>query len=434
MNQDDLTIRVGTLTRVEGEGALHIRLRGGVLETVDLNIYEPPRFFEAFLRGRPLAEVPDITARICGICPVAYQMSAVSALEQALGVEIPSSLRELRRLLYCGEWIESHSLHMHLLQAPDFHGCASGLELARLFPEAVQRGLKLKKIGNTLLETLGGRAVHPINVRVGGFYRTPRPEELEALLPDLEWGSQAAAEATRWVAGFSFPEFAQDYDFIALTPEQEYPFHAETFSSSRSGAHAVTEYEQILEEHQVPHSTALQARRRSDGASCLFGPLSRMALNRSLLHPEAQELAEQCGVTWPCRNPFQSIIARGIEVTQAFLEAIRIIQNYRRPESPAVDWEPRAGVGMAATEAPRGTLYHRYEIDAAGLVTQAVIIPPTSQNQQQIEEDLRAYLPDLLSQDQHVIAEECERLIRSYDPCISCATHFLRVSLEEVQD
>lgn len=432
MNDDSWTIRVGTLTRVEGEGALHVRLRDGQIEAVELNIYEPPRFFEAFLRGRPLEDVPDITARICGICPVAYQMSAVHALEMALGIQITPEIRTLRRLLYCGEWIESHTLHMHLLHAPDFHGCASGLELARLFPQEVQRGLRLKKIGNTLLDTLGGRSVHPINVCVGGFYRCPKPAALQELIPDLEWGVTAAAEATRWVASFPFPNFVRDYDFIALTPAAEYPFHAETFSSSRGPSFPVEDYEKIIEEHQVPHSTALQARRRENAASCLFGPLSRINLNFERLHPVARRLAEECGIEWPCHNPFQSIVARGIEVTQAFAEALQIVREYTLPSQSRIQYEPRAGVGLAATEAPRGTLYHRYEVDEQGRIAEAVIIPPTSQNQQQIEEDLREYLPSLLMQEHPVIADHCERLIRAYDPCISCATHFLKVTLEQV--
>ncbi|MCA8984544.1 MAG: Ni/Fe hydrogenase subunit alpha [Planctomycetaceae bacterium] len=430
MSDDSWTIRVGTLTRVEGEGALNVRLRDGHVETVELNIYEPPRFFEAFLRGRPLEDVPDITARICGICPVAYQMSAVHALEAALEIEITPEIRELRRLLYCGEWIESHTLHMHLLHAPDFHGCASGLELARLFPREVQRGLRLKKIGNRLLEILGGRSVHPINVCVGGFYRSPQPLLLQELIPDLEWGVTAAAEATRWVAGFPFPDFVRDYDLIALTPEAEYPFHARTFASSKGTSFSVAEYEKVLEEHQVPHSTALQARRRENAASCLFGPLARIHLNFEHLHPEARTVAEECGIEWPCRNPFQSIVARGIEVVQAFAEALRIIRAYTLPRQSRIPYEPRAGVGMAATEAPRGTLYHRYEVDEAGRIAQAVIIPPTSQNQQQIEEDLREYLPRLLTLEHAEIADHCERLIRTYDPCISCATHFLKFTLE----
>ena len=179
------TIKVEALTRVEGEGGLYVRLDGERVDDVKLSIYEPPRFFEAFLRGRELEEVPDITARICGICPVAYQMSAVHALEAALGVTISPEIHRLRRLLYCGEWIESHALHMHLLHAPDFFGVDSGIDLAGRFPDEVNRGLRLKKHGNELLEVLGGRAIHPINVAVGGFYKAPKKDDLLGLLPDF---------------------------------------------------------------------------------------------------------------------------------------------------------------------------------------------------------------------------------------------------------
>src|SRR5262249_7430822 len=212
-------------SRVEGEGALNIVVQGDRIEQVELNIYEPPRFFEAFLRRREVREVPDITARICGICPVAYQMSACHALEKALGIQVSPEIRKLRRLLYCGEWIESHALHIYLLHAPDFLGYESGISLAASHREAVEKGLRLKKIGNELLEVLGGRAIHPINVTVGGFYRAPRRDELRALLPDLEWGLQAAIETLELVSPFNFPEFEMDYECVCVKHANEYPMN-----------------------------------------------------------------------------------------------------------------------------------------------------------------------------------------------------------------
>ena len=191
MISDD-PIQVPILTRVEGEGGVTVRLLNGAIETVELHIYEPPRLFEALLRGRPLEETPDITARICGICPVAYQMSSVHALEAALGVKITPQIRRLRRLLYCGEWIESHALHVHLLHAPDFFGAASGIALAQRFPDEIKRGLQLKKFGNRMLDVVGGRAIHPVNVRVGGFHRLPGADEMTALIPHFEWGVNSA--------------------------------------------------------------------------------------------------------------------------------------------------------------------------------------------------------------------------------------------------
>jgi coenzyme F420-reducing hydrogenase alpha subunit len=424
------TIRVEAMTRVEGEGGLRIRLHDGRVDQVELNIFEPPRLFEALLRGRALEDVPDITARICGICPVAYQMSSVHALEAALGITVSPELRRLRRLLYCGEWIESHALHVHLLHVPDFLGYESSLALAKDQPEAVQRGLRLKKHGNELLEVLGGRAVHPINVAVGGFYRLPRRDELAPLVPSFESGLQAAIEATRWVAGFEFPEFERAYDFVALSHPDEYALCEGEIRSTDGLAISAADFERYFREQQVPHSTALQAVRADTGRTYFVGPLARMNLNRRQLLPVARRLADEVGLEHPCRNPFKSIVARSLEIVQAYEEALSILRDYR-PTTPArVEYACRPGAGSAATEAPRGLLYHRYAVDAGGQVTQANIVPPTSQNQSQIEDDLRDYLPAVLTRPDAEVAAACERLVRSYDPCISCSTHFLKVRWE----
>lgn len=430
MADNTRTIRVETLTRVEGEGGLTLRLRDGQVEAVELNIFEPPRLFEALLRGRALEDTPDITARICGICPVAYQMSAVHALEAALGLNITPEIRRLRRLLYCGEWIESHSLHVHLLHAPDFFGCASGIELAQRFPEEVRRGLRMKKHGNELLEVLGGRAIHPINVAVGGFYRAPRHEELARLLPDLQWGRDAAMATARWVATFDFPVVAHDYDFVALHHVDEYAMNEGRIVSTSGLDIAVSEYEQHFAEQQVPHSTALHSVRIGSQQPYFVGPLARLALNYGQLRPLAKQLAHELGLAHSCRNPYRSIIARAVELVQAFDEAIEIIGNYTPPRPCRMEYSPRAASGCAATEAPRGILYHRYAIDSEGKLTLAKIVPPTSQNQWQIERDLLALVSTLLAADDARIAADCERAVRNYDPCISCSTHFLRVRIE----
>ena len=425
-------IKVEALTRVEGEGGLHVRLNGAVVEDVQLSIYEPPRFFEGFLRGRPLEEVPDITARICGICPVAYQMSAVHALEQALGVLISPEIRRLRRLLYCGEWIESHGLHMHLLQAPDFFNAASGIELAARFPNEVTRGLKLKKQGNELLEALGGRAIHPINVAVGGFYRAPKKDELRKLIPGFEWGLQAAIDATHWVAGFDFPDFERNYEMISVCHPDEYPMNEGRVGSTSGLSVDVSEYETTFAEQHVAHSTALHSLKTSDQTSYHVGPLARVNLNREKLCDTARRVADEVGFGSPCFNPFKAIIARGLEVIHAFDEALSILREYQ-PFSPSrIGYTHRSGEGCAATEAPRGLIYHRYQVDEAGRVVLAKIVPPTSQNQRQIELDLIDWLPHVLGDDDQHTADECERLIRSYDPCISCSTHFLKLVVDRV--
>jgi len=430
MADSSRTIHVEMLTRVEGEGGLTLRIEGGRVTAAELNIFEPPRLFEALLRGRKLEEAPDITARICGICPVAYQMSAVHALEAALGITVSPEIRRLRRLLYCGEWIESHALHVYFLHAPDFFGCESGIELAQLMPAEIRRGLTLKKHGNELLTVLGGRAIHPINVAVGGFYRTPPREELQQLLPKLRWGLDAAIETARWVAAFNFPDVEHDYDYVALHHADEYALNEGRICSTSGLDIAAAEYEQHFAEQQVPHSTALHSVRIGSSRPYLVGPLARLALNRDQLRPAARQLADELLPAPPCRNPFRSIVARAIEIVQAYDEALEIVRDYTPPPTCRTEYAPRLGAGCAATEAPRGLLYHRYGIDESGLLTFAKIVPPTSQNQWQIEQDLLALAQQSPLSDDSQLAAQCERTVRNYDPCISCSTHFLRVKFD----
>ena len=422
------TITVETLARVEGEGALRLIIEGDRVTEAQLKIFEPPRFFEAFLRGRHCAEAPDITARICGICPVAYQMSAVSAVEQALGLIVDPRIAALRRLLYCGEWIQSHALHVYLLHAPDFLGYESGLAMASDYPEVVQRGLRIKKTGNALMELLGGRAVHPINVRVGGFYRVPRRTELEPLAEQLKWARDAACETVRWTATFPYPSFERSYQFVALRGSDGYPFMENRVVSSRGLDIEPSQYGDALLEEQVAHSTALHARLR-EGGSYMVGPLARYALNFDLLSAIAREEAEASGIGTICRNPFQSIIVRSVEILHACDEALRLIAAYERPDHPTADAAPRAGTGHGCTEAPRGLLYHRYVLDEQGLIVDARIVPPTCQNLPTIEDDLRSYVSTRLALSKPELTWQCEQAVRNYDPCISCATHFLRLEI-----
>lgn len=433
MTSSERKIRVEALTRVEGEGGLYVRLRGNVVEEVRLDIYEPPRLFESLLRGRNLNEVPDITARICGICPIAYQMSSVHAIEAALEIDPGEEIRRLRRLLYCGEWIESHTLHIHLLHAPDFFGYPSGLAMAADHPTELKRGLRLKKHGNELLELFGGRAIHPINVAVGGFYRLPETTAVARLIAEFEWGLQAAQDAARWVASFEFDDLEQPYEMVSLVHPDEYPMNEGEIHSSAGLRLAANKFEQHFSECQVPHSTALHCLRSDTQSSYLVGPLSRLNLNRERLAPEARAIADELITDWPCANPQRSIVARALEVVHAYSEALAILREYRRPRVARVEPVPMLAAGAAATEAPRGLLYHHYEIDQSGAIASATIVPPTSQNQAQIEADLRALVQSIVDQPESEIERRCEHLVRSYDPCISCSTHFLRLSVERAQ-
>jgi sulfhydrogenase subunit alpha len=392
---------------------------------VQLRIYEPPRFFEGLLRGRAYTEAPDLTARICGICPVAYQMTAVQAIEAACGITVAEPSRIWRRLLVCGEWIESHALHVHLLHAPDFLGYPDGLRMGKDHPEALQRGLRLKRVGNDLLALLGGREVHPINVRVGGCYHAPSKGELESLRERLQWAVEASLETVRWVADLPFPDFGRDYTFFSLRHASEYPMNEGRIVSSDGRDLPVDAYEDHFIEEQVAHSHALHSKDRA-GGTYLVGPLARYSLNFDRLSPLAQETARSAGLAPVCRNPFQSIVVRSIEVLYACEEALRLLDRYEPPERPSVDVQPRAATGMSCTEAPRGLLYHRYRLDEKGLILEAKIVPPTSQNQKVMEDDLREIVSRYLHLPQKELTWRCEQAIRNYDPCISCATHLVK--------
>jgi sulfhydrogenase subunit alpha len=428
--KNEKRVKVEYLTRVEGEGGLHIRIDNGEVRELKLSIFEPPRFFEGFVRGRSYQEVPDITARICGICPVAYQMSAVHALEAALGVRPGPEIRLLRRLLYCAEWMESHALHIYLLHAPDFLGYESAVSLAADYPQEVERGLRLKKIGNAVLELLGGRATHPVSVCVGGFYKAPRKKDLLKLRPDLEWGLEASKATLRLVSGFNFPEFNPSYEFVSVSHPTEYPMNEYRIVSSGGIDIEPSDFERVFLEEHVARSTALHSVRADTGTSYFVGPLARVNLNFEKLLPQAKEAARTCGVTWPCTNPFKGIIARSVELIQAFEEALLLVDAYEEPEKSRAEFKVHAGEGCAATEAPRGVLYHRYRLNDQGLVEFAKIVPPTSQNLRRMEDDLRLLVPEVWQRSEAEITHVCENLVRSYDPCISCSTHFLKLSID----
>jgi len=422
------TIRVDYIARVEGESSLELHIGNGKVDAVRLSIFEPPRFFEALLRGRGFDEVLDIVARICGICPIAYQMSGVHAVEDALGIEVEEPIRALRRLLYCGEWIQSHALHIVMLHAPDFLGYPDAITMARDHGDAVRRGLALKKTGNELLRLLGGREIHPINARVGGFYRVPSRAELAPVAEALKHARDQAVKTLRWTAGFSFPEFFRDYEFVALRHPDEYPMNAGRVVSSAGLNIAASDYETEFIERQVPYSTALHSVLK-ERDTYLVGPMARYALNRDRLPADIRALSDEVGLEPICRNPFRSILVRGVEVVYACDEALRLSADYGPPSRPFVPPEPRAAVGYACTEAPRGILYHRYRLDADGTIREASLVPPTAQNQDVIEEDLREVATAGLDLDEETLKSRCEQSIRNHDPCISCAAHFLKLQV-----
>jgi len=430
IRKKNTTIKVAYMARVEGEASLLIKLKGDRVQDVKLKIFEPPRLFEALLHGRHVTEAPDITARICGICPIAYQMTSVHAIERALGIKIHPMVRLLRRLLYAGEWIESHVLHIYMLHAPDFLGYRDFVELAKDHPQQATEALRLKKLGNRIMSLLGGREIHPVSVTVGGFYKTPSRADLQPLVEELKWAIDTACAKAEFLGRFEFPDFEQAYEFVALSHPSEYPLNEGRLVSSRGLNIDAGEYEDHFVEQHVKHSNALHSVVRGRG-SYQVGPLARFNLNFSKLPDVARQVAERCGLRVPCLNPFKSILARAVETVFALEEALRVVQIYEPPPAPKAAVEMREATGHAITEAPRGINYNRYSFDENGSILSVRIVPPTSQNQKRIEEDLREYVTAIVSQPIEEITRRCEQAVRNYDPCISCATHFLKVKMEQ---
>jgi sulfhydrogenase subunit alpha len=426
------SIKVDAIARLEGEGGLLINVKDGKPVEIKLDIYEPPRFFEGFLEGRGYQDVPDITARICGICPVPHQTSATTAIEKAFGIEVTEQMYLLRKILFFSEFIESHVLHIFMLQAPDLTGHESVISLAGVAPDTVKAALRMKKTGNEVMKIIGGRSIHPVNLKVGGFYSWTDKQALMDMIPDLEWGLETITEASRWAATLPFPEFEVDYEYVAVHNPDEYGMIEGNIISSKIGIITEEEFEENYLEKHVSHSNALHSYNGED-QPYLVGPLARYNLNYTQLGDKAKALAEELGIAPPLNNPFKGLLARAIETVEAFDQVINLIKAYDPSGDSQVKFTVKAGRGSAATEAPRGLLYHRYSFNEDGKVQNAKIVPPTAQNLARMESDLWQLAPDVLEMEQEEATLQCEHLVRSYDPCLSCATHFLKLKIEDIE-
>ena len=426
------TIKVDYLARVEGEGALSVKIKGRQVTDVKLRIFEPPRFFEAFLRGRKFSEAPDITARICGICPIAYQMSACHAIEDALRSQ---DERADPRAAAAASTAANGSRAMRCTSICCTRPISSVTRTPSAWrkdhPDEVKRGLRLKKAGNEIVSLLGGREIHPINVRVGGFYKVPTRQDFAALAEELKWARDAALETVRWVATFTFPDFDRDYEFVALRHPDEYPFNEGRLVSNKGLDIAVREYDQHFVEEHVPHSNALQSRLKERDAY-FVGPQARYNLNFDKLSPLAQEAARErwswsrCAAipskasscaAWRCYMPAMRRCASSISM--------------RCRTNPAVDVEAARRHRLRLhRSAARNLAITATASTTAGCILDAKIVPPTSQNQKTIEDDLWQFVQANLVIPKDKLQWQCEQAVRNYDPCISCATHFLKLHIE----
>lgn len=413
---------------MEGEGALEVRIRDQKIQSLQLRIYEPPRLFEKFLEGRSYTEVLDMVARICGICPVAYQMSATHAVEQCFDIKPGPWVQDMRRLFYCGEWLESHSLHIHFLAAPDFLGFKSAPAMAKIYPEVVHRGLRLQALGHELISLLGGRSVHPVGACIGGFYKAPNQTQIKNTLEHVKARINDCETLIEWVASLPLGDNTHEFTCVSLRHPDEYPMNEGSIVSDKGLNISIDCFDEYFKEFQVPYSNALHC--LLQGHPYLVGPLARVNINYDRLPARIIDMLDRIGVHFPSNNMVHSIIARAIEIYYCVLEAQRILESYIYPESSHPKIQPRPGIGYGCTEAPRGMLWHCFEMDEQGLVKSARIVPPTSQNQARIEEDLYISLQQFgLNKADDELRTFSEMIIRNYDPCISCSTHFLTMTV-----
>lgn len=420
--------KIDYLSRVEGEGGFSVHIKDNKIERISLNIFEAPRFFEAFLKGRSYSDVIDFTARICGICPVAYQMSAVHAIEKVFGIDVPEPIKDLRRLFYCAEWISSHSLHIYLLQGPDFYNIDSAWSSKDYIPLA-KRGLDFKKLGNKLLFLVGGRSIHPVSAVVGGFSAAPKRSDLLVLKDEFLKAFEYSLDGIKWSANLSFNDNFWDTEFVALVNEEEYPMNYGVVVSNQGIHKSYEDFLNMLYEYQVEYSTALYSGIKRDNSITpyLVGPIARLNLNYEKLPEVIKSVIKECNIKLPIKNTHMAIIARSIELSFAFYEAIRLIDKYNDMEKPFVEFEPQMGEAVWITEAPRGMLIHKYEFDSNGYVKSCRLIPPTSQNLRHIEIDLLHFIQMNINRSAEYLKKECEKIIRSYDPCISCSVHIIQL-------
>ena len=423
-------IKVDQLARVEGEGGVWVKVRDGRIDYVEVNIFEPPRFFEAFLKGRIYLEAPDLTARICGICPLAYVMAASRAMEKILGIEASEESNKLRKIAFYGEWIESHVLHFAFLHAPDFLGKHSIFEIAGEHPQFLRDAIAVRDWGNRAIEIVGGRPVHPVGFRVGGLHRIIKRRELEPLLKNFDEIEKMGRRLLEFVLSLPMPEVSYDMAFMSLKGEREYPILEGVVSNNLGEEFPEDDFEKHVIVEQKRYSNALHYRLRS-GKPYITGPLARFNLNYGLLAPEVKSVLEESGFKPPLKNTYQSIIARAAETYHAILEIGRLIGEYREPDKAYEEAEVRAGEAAAIVEAPRGMLYHRYKIDGDGRILYANIVPPTAQNYAAMEEDILKVGDLILRKPREEAQKLVETTIRNYDPCISCSVHMIRLRIIE---
>jgi sulfhydrogenase subunit alpha len=418
------TLTVEHVARIEGHGTISVEVEGGVVQDIRMDIVEPARLFEAMVVGRRFDEAPLITSRICGICSPNHATTSIKALEAALDIEVSERTQMLRSLLLYGSYLQNHATHLYLFAAPDYVGQPSVFPLAETHPDVVKRALHLKKLGNELTTAVGGRPVHPITAVIGGFSAEPNAREIEALAKRLHAAAADAAETAALFSSFTVPDFATEGEMLAMHSGSDYAIYDGDVCALDGGwCRPAGEYHDFVTETVVSHSNAKHS--TVDGRTFLVGALARVNLSWDQLLPSARVVASKSGLRAVSRNSFLNNLSQAVELVDAAERCALLCESILEDKGSSlpVSFTVRAGSGTAATEAPRGTLYHTLSLDDDGFITGGNVITPTAQNLANLEADMRKFAPTVAHLPEAEFILAIEQLVRAYDPCLSCAVH-----------
>ncbi|MDH5203471.1 MAG: Ni/Fe hydrogenase subunit alpha [Nitrospirota bacterium] len=416
-----MKINIDYIARVEGEGAVKLDIEDGTLKDLKLNIWEPPRFFEGFLCNRSYDEVPDIVARICGICPVSHMTTAIRALEKALGFTPSRDSITLRRVMALSQIVSSHLVHLYMLALPDYHRLCSIPDMFSRFESEIKRLNRMKEVVNKVTALFGGRPLHPVSMVVGGFTSLPPRDKIEKIVGELENIKDDAKETLKMVSALPFPDFTYNTEYVAISSPAHYAINGGIIVSQNGIRMEEDEYYSIFEEDEISYSNAKRTVIKGKG-SFMVGALARLNLKFNMLHRDAKKAAEEIGFKVPDYNPFHNNLAQAIEIVHGISECRELLEgvHFKKPE---IVIKVREGEGIAITEAPRGLLCHHYVLNRRGVVERANIVTPTAHNFLGLEENLKRLVQQYIHEDKEEIALKCEMLVRAYDPCFSCSVH-----------
>ncbi len=431
----EVSINVEHLTRVEGHGNIVLNAKNGEIEQVQWQVSEAPRFFESFVRNRPFTELSHLTSRICGICSIGHSLASLKATENAMSIKISKQTEMLRKIALHGENMQSHILHVGYLVSPDLFKVGSVFPLIGSAPDTVKKIIYLHRLANEMSELLCGRTTHPISLVPGGFSELPSERQLQRLKKRLKESMSTCEDVAQVILDNAdkLPDFTRETEYIALTHKDEYALYDGVIGSTDTGTHPVKEYESVVNEFVVPQSTAKYCKHQRE--SYMVGALARFNLNADLLHPKAKAVADQFNLSPVNYNPFMNNVAQIVEYVHSVEDSIALIdalleKGFNQQEKP-VDFTVKKGRGVGAIEVPRGILFHDYSYNKKGICTKANCVIPTNQNHNNIQKDMEVFAPDLLKKSKKEITLNLEMLVRAYDPCISCSTHYLDVTFVE---